>query len=364
MSKAFKYILLIALLITNIPAKAQTSWPTPEIEQMYTQAREYLLQGNLPQAITTYKQAIRLAPHQMLLYRDLGKAYYLAGNYEDAQGVLDPLLKSNEADDQSYQVMAACQYAAGEKKKAKNTIQNGLEKYPNSGILYHQLGKIYEEGDEMVHALQTWLDGIHKDPTYHLNYYEAARTYANSDKPVWVIIYGEIFVNIERHTPRSDETRSMILQAYSKVFNSISSSELPKYGKIKKAAQPSNFEETVRNTLLSLSPVISDGLTTENLAMLRTRFLMLWFAQYADKYPFSLFRYEDKMARSGYFEIYNEWLLGKGDNAQEFEEWDKFHIDAIKTFENWAQSNPIKPETSDFYNDMNVDNIFARKKDR
>lgn len=345
-----------------VEVKAQTSWPSPEIEQMYNQARQYLSQGNLPQAINTYKQAIRIAPDQMVLYRDLGKAYYLSGNYTDAQHTLEPLLKSKEADEQSFQIMAACQSAADEKKKAKNIIQDGLERFPNSGILYHELGKIYEDNNEPSTALKTWLTGIQKDPIYHMNYYEATRLYTLTNRPVWVILYGEIFVNIERHTARADEVREMIMKAYTRVFNSISNSEIPEYGKGTKENEATSFENAVRNTLLQLSPVISDGINTENLTMLRTRFLMEWFSKYANQYPFSLFRYQENMTRNGYFEIYNEWLFGKADNVQAYEAWNKFHPDDMKSFEAWAKIHALQPGTTDFYNDMNVDNIFGKKK--
>ncbi len=358
-----KYILSALLSLYCFATGAQTVWPTPELEQMYNQAREYLSQGNLPEAINTYKQAIILAPDQMVLYRDLAKAYCLSGNYSEAENTITPVIKTNQADDQSYEIMAECQTATGEKKKARATLQNGLTAFPNSGILYHEMGKIYEEDGAMSDALRSWLNGIHQDPGYHINYYEATRIYINSDKPVWALIYGEIFVNIERHTPRSDEVRAMLLRAYTNIFNSISNNEIPKFGKAKKSEPTTNnFEETVRSTLLRLSPVISDGMTTENLTMLRARFLMEWFPKYATQYPFYLFTYQDNMIRNGYFEIYNEWLFGKAENAQTFDAWNKFHAGDIDKFESWAQTNKLQPTASEFYNDMNVDNIIKTKK--
>ena len=164
-------------MLLSLMVGAQSSWPSPEIEQMYKTARDYMSRGNFQQAIVTYRQAIQLAPGQMILHRDLGRAYYLSGNSQQAEEILDPIIKSGEADEQTYQVMAAIQASSGEKKKAKATLQKGLDRFPKAGILYHDLGKLYEEQDEMVFALQTWLDGIQADPAYHVNYYEAARGY-------------------------------------------------------------------------------------------------------------------------------------------------------------------------------------------
>ncbi|MGN6568011.1 MAG: tetratricopeptide repeat protein [Flavipsychrobacter sp.] len=367
MSRISHYLLTFVVFFSAvISANAQvqeSSWPSPEVQDMYKQGREYLMAGNFQQAIITFQQGIQLAPNQLLFYRDLGKAYYLAGDYKNAQATLEPILKSEQADDISFQTMAACQAAEGEKKKAKNTLQKGLERFPNSGILYHDLGKVYEADNELVYALQTWLDGIHKDPSYHVNYYEAARMYMDTKKVVWAIIYGEVFVNLERQTPRSDEVRGMLFDAYKQLYTTMPLTTVPKFGKHKVEENKDNsFEEAVRSTYMRLAPVVADGVTVENLTMLRTRFIMDWELRYAQKYPFSLFYYQDELLRSGNFDIYNEWLFGKIDNEQEFEAWKKFHPEAIPQYEAWASQHHLEPVAGDFYNDMKVDDIFSKKK--
>jgi tetratricopeptide (TPR) repeat protein len=353
---------IFLLLLCFTTARAQDTWPSPEVEQMYQHGRDYLMAGNTRQAIAIYEQAIQLAPNEMVLYRDLGKAYYLSGKYDKAEKTLEPLLKSPQADAQSYQVMAACMNAAGEKKKAKSTLQKGIERFPKNGLLYHDMGKMYEEDNEIVDALKSWLDGIHYDPAYHVNYYEAARTYMNTNKVIWAILYGEAFVNIEHETPRATETRKLILNAYKSLYSNSFPDEIPQFGKAKKDENINSFEDAVRTTYKKLSPVVSDGITVESLTMLRTRFLMEWFSTYNNRYPFSLFLYQDNMLRNGYFDIYNQWLLGKADNEQEYESWNKFHTDVISRFSAWQVQNPLHPEVTDFYNDKRVDDIFPKRK--
>jgi Tfp pilus assembly protein PilF len=357
-----RFILLLGIMVCSMQMSGQ-SWPSPEIEQMYKTAREYMMQGKLQQAIVTYRQAIQLAPEQMILHRDLGRAYYLSGNSDQAEEILEPVLKSGEGDEQVYQVMASIQAGKGGKKKAKNTLQKGIERYAGSGILHHDLGKLYEEENEPEAALTAWLNGIEADPGYHLNYYQAARAYYESEKPIWTIVYGEIFVTMEQHTPRSFETREMVLNAYKKIFYSVPQGDIPRYSKNAKQVTGSNFESTLQAALMKLSPVMSDGISTENLTMLRTRLAMDWAADHAAQYPFSLFSFYDKMLRNGYFETYNQWFFGKVENAQQHEAWLKFHADAMPAFEAWLQQNKIKPVSRDFYNDKSVSGLFARKKD-
>jgi tetratricopeptide (TPR) repeat protein len=356
------YILLLAA--TTTIAQGQTiAWPSPEVEQMYNEAREQNARGNLRQAITLYQQALQIAPGIMVLYRELGKAYSLAGANEEAQKTLEPIIKSGDADEQTFQALGTSYYASGSYRKAKSTFEAGVERYPHSGIIYNAWGKMYEEDKQEEEGLKTYIKGIEADPGYHLNYYDAAQAYMTTNKPVWAIMYGEMFINMEQQTTRSQETRTMLIRAYNRLFNAIAREETPRYGKKQDATASSTngFEEAVYSIYIKLTPVVADGMTTENLTMLRTRFLMDWYLQYAQKYPFTLFQRQDELIRDGYFDIYNQWLFGKAENAAQYDAWNKFHPDAMPDMEEWLKANKFQPTAADAYNTAQLNGIFLKK---
>jgi tetratricopeptide (TPR) repeat protein len=356
----YAWFLLLAICTLHTPCAAQATWPSPEVEQMYNQARDYMSIGNVKQAIILYQQAIPLAPDNPLLFRDLGKAYYLNGNYPDAHKTLESVIKTKEADAQTFQIMAACETAAIDPKAAKSTLEKGLKRFPNSGMLYHDLGKYQEDAEDYPAALTAWLDGIERDPVYYVNYYEATRIYSRTSRPVWAILYGELFVNIESQTPRAEETRKMVMDAYRRIYNTPGTT-VPEFKKVK-AQQVNTFEDAVYTTLLHLAPLVLDGITTENLTMLRTRFQMDWFQNYGNQYPFTLFTYQDNMTRSGFFDVYNEWLFGKTENKQLYDSWNKFHAGAMQQFTLWKAQHKLVPATSDFYNDKKMNEVFPKNK--
>lgn len=353
---------LILLLTVSFKVQAQTEWPSPEVEQMYKDGRKLHTQGKLREAIMLYKRAILIAPNIIVLQRDLGQAYYLTGNYEEAENTLEAIIKNGAADEETYVTMAESLLALKEHKKAKSTLNKGLERFPHSGQLYHEIGKLYEEDQELRDALKAWLTGIEVDPAYHINYYEAARVYMTTSKTIWAILYGEIFVNLEQQTPRANETRTMLIAAYKRLFNSLAIGETPKFSSKKQAPAINGFEGAVYNTFLKLSPVVSDGINPENLTMLRARFIMDWRKQYSSQYSFTLFARQDEMLRNGYFDAYNQWLFGKSASMPEYEAWTKFHPEAIPDFEAWLQQHPFAAVAGDFYNDKVVEGIFAKKK--
>lgn len=328
---------------------------------MYQQARDYLSRGNLRQAIVTYQQAIPLAPAVMVLRRDLAQAYVLSGNYPQADKLLEELIKNGRADEQCYQLLATSATAQRDAKKAASAINKGLDKFPNSGLLYHEQGKIHDDAYEQEDALKSWLQGIAADPGYRVNYYEAARTYMLTNKVVWAIIYAEIFVDMEQQTPRANETRKLLLNAYRKFYYTPVTTDMPDFGASGKNTAR-NFEEAVTGILKKLAPVVSDGVTTENLIMLRTRFLMEWYAAgYAIRYPFSLFTWQDALLRNGSFDVYNQWLLGRAENQQQYDAWNKFHEGETARFEAWAREHRLLPVAADAYNDRKLKNLFPKK---
>ena len=360
MLQRFCFFLLLCCCTGKV--LAQDKWPSPEVEQAYNQARQYLSSGNFKPAIAAYQQLIQLAPDKVMLYRDLGQAYYLSGDYKQADRVLNSMIDRDRTDETVYQLEAASQKAQGKAKDARKMLEQGLERYPSSGLLYHEYGKQYEDAGDYEKALQQWLTGIGKDPANRLNYYDAARAYMHTDKVVWAILYGELFVNMEPLTPRGNETRKMVLAAYKRFYLTPHNEKAPEYGKQVRTERATTFEAAVTQGLQQLSPVISDGITVENLTMLRTRFIADWYAAgNAERYPFGLFTWHDAMLRNGHYEAYNEWLLARADNEQEYTAWNAFHPEAIKNWQAWQQAHPLQPSAADNYNDGKTKGLFPKK---
>lgn len=353
MSRFFRTLLLVfgSALCCVVDGNAQAvAWPNPEVEQLYRSAQGSLSAGAFRQAIASYQQAIALAPEQSILYRDLAQAYLLSGNALRAEKVINPLIAKGQGDAQAYAIAANVQTALREDRKARKFLEEGIEKYPNSGYLYHERGRIAADANDQLTAVRMYTAGMKAEPSYHLNYYDAARLYVRTDEPVWAIIYGEIFVNLERPTARSGETRKLLLAAYKRFYAQPDAAAEPRYGKKRKPA-PGNFAEAVTSVLLRLAPVAADGMSTENLTMLRTRFIIDWQAAgYWDQYPFTPFRMHDDLLRTGHFDAYNQWLFARAENPAQADAWNKFHPDAVPAYERYYQQHPLLLTASDAYN--------------
>jgi tetratricopeptide (TPR) repeat protein len=325
---------------------AQDDWPSPEVAQMYRHAQNYMAMGNYKDAIITYRQAIVLAPAKFVLYKELGRALYLSGNFKDAAQVLQSSTEKPEADAECFQILSESLEQENELKKAHHALKTGLERFPASGMLYQASGKLLYDEKSPEAALNAWLDGISKKPAFAGNYCDAAKWYLAKDDVMWGLIYGEIYLDISGDSNSCDTMKKMLFAGYKKMFDKIADMT-----GTSKQKMTGTFESSIRDVYLSLTPVISDGITTENLTMVRTRFIMDWLSKYGKTYPFSLFSYQDYLLRNGLFDIYNEWLFGKAESMTEYKAWQEFHPEEMDIFLRKKKEHLLQPMAGDFYNE-------------
>ena len=357
--RGIAFIFITTLL--SVRTVAQEKWPSPEVARMYANAQDYQASGNTKEAIVVYRQAIHLAPGSFLLYKGLAGALYQSGQCSDAEAVLSPLISRNEADTTCFRLLAASQAARANTRAAAKTLQHGINRFPNAGPLYYETGIIYNLDGEHAKALNAWLDGIENAPACPVNYHDAALTYLASRNVLWGLLYGEMFLCMTHDTTGDDALKRQLLAGYQKLFSNIGQNEMPAYGENKPLQHPHTFVEAVLQIYLSLTPIVSDGISTENLTMVRVRFLLEWFNRYGTQYPFSLFSYQDRLTRNGLFDICNEWIFGKAENVAEYEAWNRFHDQEMGILGSQMATTPLVPTKSDYYNDRDMKGLFSKK---
>ena len=335
---------------------AQDSQQSPETEQMMNNARQFLQRGNLKDAITTYKQAIVLVPGKTILYEQLGNALYLNGTFKEAEGVLQQATANADCGEESYRLLAASREQLGNKKGAKIALNKGISRFPSSGSLYNELGNEYSSEQKEEQALNAWIDGIAKAPAFADNYYKAASLYLSSNRPLWGLLYGEIFLYMAHDATEDDSLKKRMYAGYRTLFDNIGTNQK------QQVKNRNSFEEAVLATYSQLTPVISDGVSTENLTMVRTRFLMDWFTAYGKKYPFSLFTYQDELIRGGHFDLSNQWLFGKAESERDNAAWNLFHEGDMSRYNKWQAAHRLAPEATDAYNDKDMNGLFNKMK--
>jgi hypothetical protein len=220
--------------------------------------------------------------------------------------------------------------------------KKAFKKYPRSGPLYSEYGELLWSSKDYS-AIDLWEKGIETDPGYSGNYYNAALYYFFTKDKVWSFIYGEIFVNMESLDERGAAMKQLLLQGYKeKLFSQV---DLLK-------GEEKNKSEFAKTFLLSMgkqSTLANSGINTEILTMIRTRFILDWFENYAAKYPFRLFDYQRQLIQEGMFDAYNEWLFGTTENLAAYDNWTKTHATEYANFNSFQHTRIFKMPPGQYY---------------
>jgi len=351
-----RYILIFLLLAFCSSTQAQDI--NKEALKLTQQAIQEMESGKITLAIEHLKEAEKMDPGNMLYPYEIGYAHYLDKNYGKAIDIYKKLkiqiVKGEHqgmvGKDQVFQMLGNSYDMDGKPKKAIATYDEGIKMLPNSGKLRMERGTMELNKKKYAEALSYYEQGIKVDPTFASNYYRAADIYLKSSEEVWGMIYGEIFMNMERNTKRTQEMSKMLFDTYKSEIkiesdtnmsisfsqNSTISMDDLKDGKMKMPYGIGVYEPTLGMTLIDVNEI-----NIESLNRIRTRFAKLYDEKHKKEYPNVLFDFHKKLIDLGHFEAYNHWVLIMG-AKDEFDEWTKMNPVAWDSFIDWFKTSPLE----------------------
>lgn len=331
MKKLFGLILLIFVSCSLFAQDAA---------ELHKNARTFMQQGDYPNAILILNRALVLQPNNPEISKDLALNYYFAKDYNKALEVLKPLLEKDEADDQCFQIAGDAYLALDQTKDAEKIYKRGIKKLPNSGALYNELGKLmWSQGD--FTAIKQWEKGIESDPGFAGNYYNASKYYYFTKDKVWSLIYGEVFINIDPQSAYSPEIKNILLEGYKKLFADAN---------LEKNNQDKNsFVVAFLKAMNKQSSLASSGINAESLTMIRTRFILEWYAASAAKFPYKLFDLQRQLLQDGLFDAYNQWIFAAAQNLPAYQNWISTHTNEYNELNRFQKSRVFKIPAGQYY---------------
>jgi len=303
--------------------------------------------GKFDDAMKLLTVAAKLDPGNIDYPYEMTYCYYSRKEYQKAIDILEKLKDNADSFDRLYELLGNSYDMLGQSDKAVATYQDGLKKFPNSGVLYLEMGVMPLAKKDYNHALTYFEKGIEVQPDFPSNYYWAAKLYCGSDDKVWGMLYGEIFINLERNSRRTAEISKLLYDTYK------SSITYPGPGKISvefnkntvislvgkdKMTMPYSM---IYEPCMSIAVIADTVINLNSLDRIRLNFLNFYDQKFNKDYPNALFSYQDQVLKSGNFEAYNHWLLSEGDKDT-FNTWRIATGDKWDKFVKWYTQNPIK----------------------
>ncbi|HEX7845880.1 MAG TPA: tetratricopeptide repeat protein [Chitinophagaceae bacterium] len=334
-----KYLFaLFFSLVLSIVVIAQPEDP----KTMHQTARTFMMSGDFDNAILVLNRALTQDKNNLEMQKDLVQCFYFKKDYVKAVEGVKALIDRDDADVITFQIAGNVYKALEEAKECEKVYKKGLKKFPKSGPLYSEYGELLWAKTDYS-AIDQWEKGIEVDPGYGGNYYNAAVFYFYTKEKVWSLIYGEIFVNMESLSERGANIKQLLLQGYKEKL--FAEADLLKGEEKNK----SEFAKTYLTSMGKLSSLASKGINTETLIMIRSRFILDWYANNAGRFPFRLFDFQRQLLQEGMFEAYNHWLFGPIENLAAYENWTKTHNDQYAAFTNFQKTRVFRMPAGQYY---------------
>ncbi|HEY8404801.1 MAG TPA: tetratricopeptide repeat protein [Flavobacteriales bacterium] len=351
MLSLFKSFLIAAsLTFVALPSYSQTK--EEQAESLTRSAIELMDNGHVDESIALIKKAQKLDPNNIIYPYELGYAYYLKKDYKSAIKVLSKLTNRPDTRDYVYQLLGNSYSMSGQPQKAIQVYEDGLKKFPLSGKLYLERGTMELKREDLDAALKYYEMGIKVDPNFPSNYYWASRIYSYTTETVWTLIYGELFMNLERNTKRTAEISKMLYDTYVESiqidsdtsfnlkFSNVLKLEINEVNDVNNLKLPFPLMAYTPNMSVALINVKSINL--ESLHQIRSSFLRSYYENntYVE-YPNVLFDYQKRISEAGHLEAYNYWLLLRGDE-EAFRLWYSTNEAKFDEFAEWFNSNALE----------------------
>jgi tetratricopeptide (TPR) repeat protein len=249
------------------------------------------------------------------------------------------LIERSDAGVKTFQLVGLTYKAIADYKEARKLYDRALLKFPNSGVLYNEYGDLYSQMGKSSDAIKQWEKGIELDPAYGNNYYYAAKHYAGHKNPLWAMLYGEIFVNIESYSERTNEMKVILTELFKRI-------SAPGFIKVSK---DNVFAVAVAANWAKQSPIALNSVTVESLTSLRTSFIKDWYIINSSKFPYKLFEYQDQLAKEGLFDAYNQWLFGAAINEPAYNSWSSVNKSKMEAFKKFQAGRVFKVPVAQYY---------------
>lgn len=354
----FAFILLLCSISTNLSFAQSDNQKLASAKA--AEAVRLMDDGEISKSLILLKEAQKLDPNEIDYPYETAYAHYLNKDYKSAIKVLNKLTKHPNVNQLVYQLLGNSYSMNNQREKAIQTYEKGIELFPNSGRLFLERGNMELFVKDYSKALSFYERGILAEPKFPSNYFWASKIYCNSSEEVWGMIYGEIFMNLERGSKRTVEISRLLFDTYKseiKFTNDTSLQVSFSKSAVIQISDITNIEDiklpfgigVYELVLIKAIGFDIKAITISSLNSIRSNFLKYYFEdKHHENYPNALFDYQKKVEQAGHLEAYNHWLLMKGDE-EAFGKWRNSNQSRWDDFVDWFTKNPIQINPENFF---------------
>lgn len=331
--------LILAILFAYQSINGQKTFKCKEVYN----AIKLIDEGKYDEGITILKECEKIDPKDITYPYEIAFAYTQKKDYQTAISILEKANEYPNVNDNYYALLGNAYDMSDNPEKAIKIYDEGLKKFPNSGKLYLEKGVVLEYEKKFINAIETYEAGIKAEPSHPSNYYRVSKIYLNSNDILSGLMYGEIFVNLERTTTRTREISELLYDGYKKAIK-FDHDEI-KIDFCPAIVDAGNYDKTKQLPFciifaknFALSMLNQKEINLDTLASIRKEFLKNYYVEDYKNHPNLLIGYHKKMEDNNIFNGYNHYIFQIGD-PEAFKNWQTNNKAEYDKFVNWYTTN-------------------------
>jgi tetratricopeptide (TPR) repeat protein len=313
------------------------------------QAHALMDEAKFSSGLTLMKEAASYQPANYGYGFEVGFINFQLKNYAEAAKQLEKWVNHPKNNAELFQLLGNTYYILNDKVKAMNTFDVGLSKFPKSGLLFAEKGKLVQETD-MGKALFYYEKGIEVDPNFDMNYFHAALLYFKQTESIKGILHGEIFMLLNRDSNFTAAMSELLYNAYK-------GSVIPNVeGKCEyhfcNPTRPDHLVDIdhiehfpsfciLYSSLLNTSSPIVNVMNAANMVDMRIKALEAYYSHHFNEhYQEWVFDFQSIIKQAGHAEAYHHWVLMNGSEL-EFLQWKENNEEKWIAFTEWFASHDM-----------------------
>lgn len=367
MNSPFRMLFLLACLLLTLPdAAAQEQ----RHDRLIERAIRLMDAGLLPESEELLQSVLDAEPRHQAARYELAYLRYRQEEFKQCVQIVEGILRDNpKFGDKAYQLLGNAYDRMGKRKKALNAYKAGLTWFPDSGKLHYEQGIVAFNDRDFLSALAHFENGIAAEPDYPSNYYGASTLFLASDQPLWGIFYGELFMNLERGSSRTEAMSGYLYGSYKRCIEYDYNNGKPNMSlsfcdvTLSDLSASLPYEAVCEVVLGAAFPEDARQVDMEAIVRMRTGFMermqvdevmdeealaILGGAMRGMDKPNVLLDYQRTVAREGHLDAYHHWILQNGDQA-EFVAWRSTHENEWNAFLEWFVKNPLRVDKQRYF---------------
>ncbi|UUC44041.1 tetratricopeptide repeat protein [Flavobacterium cerinum] len=333
-----KFVFFLFGMLFTLNTFSQT--PNEQARAKAKEAIKLMDNGEIDKSITLLEECQKIDPKDFIYSYEIAYAHMQKKDYEKAIAILNKTKKYQNINSQVYQMSGNCYSYLNQPEKAIKEYDAGLKIFPNSGNLHLEKGNVFLIQKKYDEAYSNYIKGVESDPMYSSNYYRLAQLLSDSNQKLSGLIYGEIFMNLERTTKRTLEVSKLLYKTYQDAITITNDSTKIDFCQIiitTNELENGKFKMPFcgifgKNFMLAMTN--EKEINLKSLAKMRSAFLQYYFKEDYKDYPNVLFDYHKKLQDHNLMESYTYYLLQMG-NPEEFKKWQEQNQKQFQTFKDW-----------------------------